>query len=95
VGQALAACNYEDTVIVCPGRHHEEVNLDRAVRLESWAGPAQTYLRGAHVTANGVRFAGFWLSSLEVEATVDAQLLGLYVLGADVYLPLVVRDWQQ
>jgi photosystem II stability/assembly factor-like uncharacterized protein len=93
VGQALAACNHGDTVVVCPGWYREEVVVDRAVRLESLAGPAATYLRGAHVTASGARVAAFRLHSLEVEGGLDAQLLGNYLISTEIYLPLVLRDW--
>jgi hypothetical protein len=35
------------------------------------------------------------LRSLEVEASVDAQLLGNYLISTEIYLPLVLRDeWQ-
>jgi nitrous oxidase accessory protein NosD len=95
VGVALSACNHGDTVVVCPGWYREEVIVDRAVRLESWAGAATTYLKGAHVTADGARVAGLRLRSLEVEALVDAQLLGNYLISTEIYLPLVLRDeWQ-
>jgi photosystem II stability/assembly factor-like uncharacterized protein len=92
VGEALEACNWEDTVVVCPGSYNEEVVVDRSVRLESWAGPSQTYLRSAHVSTSGVRLAGFLLRSLEVGATVDAQLLGNYLVTYELYLPVVLRD---
>ena len=91
VGEALAASNYGDTLVVCPGWYDEEVVVDRRVRLESWAGPAATYLRSALVTADGSRVAGFLLRSLAVEGPVEAQLLGNYLLGSEIYLPLVLK----
>jgi hypothetical protein len=92
VAEALAASNHGDTIVVCPGWYHEEVIADRAVRLESWAGPAATYLRGVLVTADGTRVAGFRLRSLEAEGVADAQLLGNYLISSEIYLPLVLRD---
>jgi photosystem II stability/assembly factor-like uncharacterized protein len=92
VGEALASSNDGDTVIVCPGWYDEEVVIDRAVRLESWAGPAATYLRSVLVTADGTRVAGFLLRSLAVEGPAEAQLLGNYLLGSEIYLPLVLKE---
>jgi photosystem II stability/assembly factor-like uncharacterized protein len=92
VGEALAAGNFGDTVVVCPGWYDEEIIVDRAVRLESFAGPAATFLRSAHVAADDTRVAGFRLLSLEVEDGVEAQLLGNYLVSAEIYLPLVFRD---
>jgi hypothetical protein len=66
--------------------------MDRAARLESFAGPAVTFLRSAHVTADGTRVAGFRLRSLEVAGGVESQLLGNYLVGAEIYLPLVLKD---
>jgi photosystem II stability/assembly factor-like uncharacterized protein len=91
VGEALAASNFGDTVVVCPEWYDEEVIIDRAVRLESFAGPATTYLRSVHVLADGTRVAGFRLHNLEVADMVEAQLLGNYLISTEIYLPLVLR----
>jgi hypothetical protein len=94
VGEALAAANEGDTLVVCPGRYKEEVLVDRAVRLESWAGPGATYLGGVQVSAGGARVAGFLLRSLEMEGGVEVQLLGNYLLDHVIYLPLVLKGWR-
>jgi hypothetical protein len=91
VGEALAASNFGDTVVVCPGWYEEEVTIDRATRLASFAGPAATYLRSVHVIADGTRVAGFRLHNLEVADMVEAQLLGNYLINTGIYLPLVLK----
>jgi hypothetical protein len=92
VGEALAASNEGDRLVVCPGWYDEEVLVDRAVRLESRAGPGATYLRGVQVSAGGARVAGFLLRSLEVEGGVEVELLGNYITR-EIYLPLVLKGW--
>lgn len=92
VVQALAASNHGDRIMVCPGWYNEEIMVDRALWLESFAGPAATFLRSAYVAADGTRVAGFRLRSLEVGGGVEAQLLGNYLISAEIYLPLVFRD---
>jgi pectin methylesterase-like acyl-CoA thioesterase len=42
VAAALAAANAGDTLVVCPGSYTESVTVDRAVRLDSFAGPSRT-----------------------------------------------------
>jgi hypothetical protein len=91
VTAALVASNAGDRLIVCPGQYLETVLVDRAVRLESFAGPSQTYLYGALVSGDGARVAGFWLHELTVQAGVGAELLGNVIVGNSLYLPLVLK----
>jgi photosystem II stability/assembly factor-like uncharacterized protein len=91
VTAALAASNGGDRVVVCPGHYAESVWVDRAVRLESFAGPSQTYLYGALVSGDGARVAGFRLHELTVQAGVEAELLGNVVVGNSLYLPVVLK----
>ena len=65
--------------------------MDRALLLESIAGPSRTTLHSAVVSADGARVAGFRLSALTVQAGVEADLLGNVILGNFIYLPLVLR----
>jgi hypothetical protein len=88
---ALAASNPGDRIVACPGHYAESVSVDRAVRLESFAGPSRTYLYGASVNGDGARVAGFLLHELAVQEGVNAELLGNVIMGNSVYLPLVFR----
>ncbi len=88
---ALAGSHPGDTIMICPGRYDESVTVDRAVRLESLAGPSQTYLTSVVVAGDGARVAGFRLHALTVEAGVEAVLLGNVVMENSIYLPLVLK----
>jgi hypothetical protein len=92
VAQALTAANPGDMLVVCPGWYGESVTVDRAVRLDSFAGPSHTYLRSATVTADNARVSGFRLRALAVEGAVDVELWGNVILGNQVYLPVVLKD---
>jgi hypothetical protein len=65
--------------------------VDRAVRLEAFAGPSRTYLRGALVIGSGARVAGLRLQALAVRAGLEVELLGNVVMDNSVYLPLVLK----
>jgi photosystem II stability/assembly factor-like uncharacterized protein len=91
VTAALVASNRGDRLIVCPGHYAESVSVDRAVRLESFAGPSRTYLRSVVVSGDGARVSGFRLHELAVQAGVNAELLGNVIMGNSVYLPLVLK----
>jgi photosystem II stability/assembly factor-like uncharacterized protein len=93
VSQALASSHPGDTLLVCSGEYDEEVTVTQAVRLESLAGPARTTLRGATVTGDNARVAGFRLRALNVEGATGVELLGNVVIRSEVYLPLVLRSW--
>jgi hypothetical protein len=88
---ALAVSNAGDRLVVCPGHYAENVAVDRAVRLESLAGPSRTYLRSAAVSGDGARVAGFRLHELTVQPGAEVELLGNVVAGNSVYLPLVLK----
>jgi photosystem II stability/assembly factor-like uncharacterized protein len=88
---ALAASNAGDRLVVCPGHYAESVSVDRAVWLESLAGPSRTYLHSAVVGGDGARVAGFRLHELTVQAGARVELLGNVVLGNSIYLPLVLK----
>jgi hypothetical protein len=92
VAEALAAANPGDTLIVCPGGYAEDVTVDQAVRLDAFAGPSRTYLRGVTVTGDSARVSGFRLRALTVEGTVGVELSGNVILDDEVYLPIVLRD---
>ena len=92
VAEALRAANPGDTLVVCSGSYAEEVTVDRAVRLDSFAGPSRTYLRSVVVTGDNARVAGFRLRALTVEGAVGVELWGNVILGNEVYLPVVLRD---
>jgi photosystem II stability/assembly factor-like uncharacterized protein len=92
VATALTAANPGDMLVVCPGWYDESVTVDRAVRLDSFAGPSRTYLRSATVTADNARVSGFRLCVLAVEGAVDVELWGNVILGNQVYLPVVLKD---
>jgi len=89
VTAALAGSNAGDKVVVCPGYYSEEVVLDRAVRLEAFAGPGRTYLYSVTVTGDNVRVAGFRLRALDVDGATGVELLGNIVIGNEIYLPIV------
>jgi photosystem II stability/assembly factor-like uncharacterized protein len=91
VTAALAASHAGDRLVVCPGAYDQDVTLDRAVRLESFAGPSRTFLRAVLVSGDGARLAGFRLRALAVQAGAEAELLGNVVLDHGVYLPLLLR----
>jgi hypothetical protein len=91
VTAALAASNAGDRIVVCPGHYAESVTVERAVRLESFAGPSRTYLHSTFVGGDGARVAGFRLHELTVEAGVEVELLGNVILGNSIYLPLVLK----
>jgi photosystem II stability/assembly factor-like uncharacterized protein len=93
VQSALDAANPGDTLVVCPGAYPEELVVDRALRLDSFAGPAQTYLYGVVVTGDNARVSGFRLHHLVVEGAVGVQLLGNVVAGHQIYLPLLLKDY--
>jgi len=88
---ALAASSAGDRLVVCPGHYAESVSVDRAVRLESFAGPSLTYLHSAVVSGDGARVAGFRLHELTVQAGAEVELLGNVIVGNGVYLPLVLK----
>jgi nitrous oxidase accessory protein NosD len=92
VGAALAAANPGDELVVCPGVYDEEVVVDKALRLDSFAGPAQTTLHGLVVTADGARVSGFRLRSLEVDGAAGVELWGNVVIEDEIYLPLVLKN---
>ena len=92
VTAALAASYAGDRLIVCPGHYLETALVDRAVRLESFAGPSRTYLYSALVNGDGARVAGFQLHELTVQAGVEAELLGNVIIGNNIYLPLVLQE---
>jgi hypothetical protein len=91
VTAALAASNAGDRLVVCPGTYEESVAVDRAVRLESFAGPSQTFLRSAFVSSDGARVAGFRLRELAVQPGIEAELLGNVVMSNSLYLPLLLK----
>ena len=91
VTAALAASHAGDRLVVCPGHYAESVSVERAVRLETFAGPSRTYLRGVLVTGSGARVAGFRLQALAVQPALEVELLGNVVMGNTVYLPVVLR----
>ena len=78
-------------LVVCPGHYAESVAVERAVRLEAFAGPSRTYLRGVLVTGSGARVAGLRLQALAVRAGLEVELLGNVVMDNSVYLPLVLK----
>ena len=92
VQAALEAANPGDSLVVCPGVYGEEVVVDRALRLDSFAGPAQTTLRGVLVTGDGARVSGFRLDYLEVDKEVEAELWGNVFGDSEIYLPLVLKQ---
>ena len=92
VTAALVASHAGDRVVVCPGQYAEDVSIDRAVRLESFAGPSLTYLRSVVVNGDGACVAGFRLRELTVQAGVEAELLGNVIIGNNVYLPIVLKE---
>jgi photosystem II stability/assembly factor-like uncharacterized protein len=91
VQAALDTANPGDTLVVCPGTYAEDVVVDRALRLDSFAGPARTYLHGVVVTGDGARVAGFRLDHLEVEGAVGVELWGNVIFGHELYLPLILK----
>ena len=91
VTAAVAASNAGDRVVVCPGQYPEHITLNRAVWMESFAGPSKTYLHSVIVNADGTRLAGFRLDELAVKPGIKAELLGNIVLGNNLHLPLVMR----
>jgi photosystem II stability/assembly factor-like uncharacterized protein len=82
VAAALAASNPGDRIVVCPGAYAETVVVDRALRLEAFAGPSRTYLRSVTVTGSNARVAGFLLSALKVQGATGVELLGNVILSA-------------
>jgi hypothetical protein len=88
---ALDASNAGDRVTVCPGHYVENVTVDQALRLESFAGPARTSLDSVTITGDNARVAGFRLCDLEVKDATGVELLGNVVLGHEVYLPVVLK----
>jgi hypothetical protein len=93
VGAALSAVHPGDVILVCPGRYTESVTVTQAVRLESSAGPARTYLHSITVTGDDARVAGFRLRGLEVAGATGVELLGNVVLDHEVYLPVVLKAY--
>jgi photosystem II stability/assembly factor-like uncharacterized protein len=92
VTAALLASNAGDRVVVCPGSYAESVAVERAVRLESFAGPSLTYLHSALIGCDGARLTGFRLHGLAVQPGTEVELLGNVLMADSLYLPLVVRN---
>jgi hypothetical protein len=88
---ALEAANPGDSLVVCPGTYHEDVVVDRALRLDSFAGPAQTYLHGVVITGDHARVSGFRLQHLEIDGAAAVELWGNVIVSDEIYLPLVLR----
>ena len=92
VAGALAASNPGDRLVVCPGNYPERVTVRQAVRLESFAGPSRTSLRGVTVTGDRARVAGLRLRALTVQGATGVELLGNVVMGSELDLPIVLRQ---